>query len=330
MAAKAVAAMIADALGIARIVGHEFEIGPVEPGELGQIVERQHAVDQEHLVVGDRERALHEAAQLRRHLGVELEPDHRPAPALFERGLVQPHQIFGLFLDFDFGIANGAEGALPLDRVAGKQPADEQHGRVLERDQADGVAGARQLDEALDLLRHADQRVHRLAVLHARELQREREAEIGNERERMRRIDRQRREQREDVGEEMLLQPGALGLLELRAVDQRDADGGEFGPQFDPALLLIARQLRNRLADARELLARRQPVRARHRDALAHLAFKARHAHHEEFVEVAGGDRQEAHPLQKRMVFVGGLFEHPAVEVQPGQFAIDETLRARP
>ena len=66
---EAIAAMVADALGIARIVGHEFEIGPVEPGELGQIVERQHAVDQEHLVVGDRQRALHETAQLRRHRG---------------------------------------------------------------------------------------------------------------------------------------------------------------------------------------------------------------------------------------------------------------------
>ena len=31
---EAVAAVVADALGIARIVGHEFEIGPVEPGEL--------------------------------------------------------------------------------------------------------------------------------------------------------------------------------------------------------------------------------------------------------------------------------------------------------
>ena len=31
---EAIAAVIADALGIARIVRHEFEIGAVEPGEL--------------------------------------------------------------------------------------------------------------------------------------------------------------------------------------------------------------------------------------------------------------------------------------------------------
>ncbi len=266
---EAIAAVVADALRIARIVRHEFEIGAVELGELRQIVEREHAVDQEHLVVGDRQRALHEAAQFRRHRGVELEPDHRAAPALLERGLVQPHQVFGLFLDFNFRVADGAEGALPLDRVAGEQPADEQRGRLLERDQPDAVVGAaRQLDEALDLLRHADQRVHRLAVAHARKLQRDREAEIGNERERMRRIDGERRQQRKHVGEEMLLQPGALGLLEIRAVDQRHAGGGQRRPQFQPALLLIAGELRDRLADAGELLARGEPVRALGRDAL--------------------------------------------------------------
>ena len=64
---EAVAAMVADALGIARIVRHEFEIGPIEARELRQLVERQHAVDQEHLVVGDGERALHESAQFGRH-----------------------------------------------------------------------------------------------------------------------------------------------------------------------------------------------------------------------------------------------------------------------
>ena len=64
---EAVAAVIADALRIARIVGHEFEIGPVELGELGEIVERQHAVDHKTLRRRDRQRALHEAAQFGRH-----------------------------------------------------------------------------------------------------------------------------------------------------------------------------------------------------------------------------------------------------------------------
>ena len=146
----------------------------------------------------------------------------------------------------------------------------------------------------------------------------------------MRRIDRQRRQQREHMGEEMLLQPGAFRLLEVAAFDQRHAGRGQRRAQFQPALLLIAGELRHRLADARELLVRRQPVGALVGDALAHLTLEAGDAHHEEFVEVVGRDRQEAHPLQQRMMLVAGLFQHPAVEVQPGQFAVDEALRLRP
>ena len=97
-----VAAMVAHPFGMARHVGREFEVGPVEPGQLRQLVHRQHAVDQEHLVVGGGKRLLHEAAQLFRHLGFHLEPDHRSAPPPLQRGLEQADQIFRLFLDFEF------------------------------------------------------------------------------------------------------------------------------------------------------------------------------------------------------------------------------------
>ena len=145
----------------------------------------------------------------------------------------------------------------------------------------------------------------------------------------MRRVDRQRREQREHVGEEMLFEPDALGLLEIGTVDQRDADGGKLWPQFDPALLLVVGERRDRLADAGQLLRRRKAVRALGGNALPDLADKAGHTHHEEFVEVIGRDRQETHPLQHRVVLVGGLFQHPAIKVQPGQFAVDEAFRLR-
>ena len=109
---------------------------------------------QEHLVVGAGERPLHESPQLRRHRGFDLEPDHRSAPAALEHGLEHAHQILRLFLDFDFGVADDAERALPLDRIAGEQPADEQAGRLLERDdpRGRGAVGRRQSDEALDLV----------------------------------------------------------------------------------------------------------------------------------------------------------------------------------
>ena len=99
---KAIAAVIADAVGITRRVGHEFEVRPIEAGELRHLVERQDAVDLEDAVVDGAERTLHEALQLRRHIGLDVEPDHQPAAAALERGLEQPHQVFGFFEDFQF------------------------------------------------------------------------------------------------------------------------------------------------------------------------------------------------------------------------------------
>ena len=265
--------MVANALRIARIVGHEFEIGPIEAHELGELVERQHAVDQEHLVVGAGKRPLHESAQLRRHGGFELEADHRSAPAALEHRLELAHEILGLFLDLDLGVADDAEGALPLDRIAGKQASDEQPDHLFERDHAGGgrSLGARQTHEAVDLVRHADERVHRLAVARARKLQRNGEAEIGNERERMRRIDGERRQQRKDLPEKIVLEPDLLFLRHLRSVDQHDALLGQHLPKLAPALLLVAGEHADRLGDAGELLGRGQPVRALDGDAGAQL-----------------------------------------------------------
>ena len=327
---EAVAALIADALGVARIVGHEFEVRPVQAHELRQLVEREHAVNHEHLVIAASERALNEAPQLRRHRGVDFEPDDRTAPAALEHGLELAHQVFGFFLDLDLAVADDAEGALPFDRIAGKQPADEQAGQLLERNHPDGRAsiGVRQADEAIDLAGNADERIHRPAVARAGKLQRDGEAEIGNERERVRGVDGERREQRKNLLQEMILEPGLFLLGHVRSVDQHDALLGERLAQFAPALLLVAGQHRDGLGNAGELLGRRQPVGALGGDAGAHLALEAGDADHGEFVEVVGRDREKADPLQQRVGFVGRLLEHAPVEMQPGQLTVDESLRA--
>ena len=80
----------------------------------------------------------------------------------------------------------------------------------------------------------------------------------------------------------------------------------------------------------RELLLRRQPVLRRRRDAGADLAAQAGDAHHEELVEVVRRDRQEAELLEERMVAVRRLLEDAAVELEPGQLAVDEALRELP
>jgi hypothetical protein len=81
-----------------------------------------------------------------------------------------------------------------------------------------------------------------LAVGGPRELQRDGEAQIGNKRERVRRVDRQRRQHGKNVAEEMIFEPGPLLFGQLRTIDQRDALCRERSPQLAPALLLVVRQ----------------------------------------------------------------------------------------
>ncbi|MGX1076834.1 hypothetical protein AB7M45_007444 [Bradyrhizobium elkanii] len=273
---------------------------------------------------------LHEDAQLFGHRGLDLEPDHRPAAAALERGLEQANEVFGLFLDFEFGVPDDSECALALDGVAGEQAADEQTGCLLQRDQPRRSAflGGGDADEAVDLAGHADQRVHRLAVGDPRQLQRHREAEIRDERERMRRVDRQRRQQREDVVEEVILDPAPLGPGDVAAVDQLDADLGQDIPQVAPDRLLVGGELRDGLVDHHELLGRQQAVRAALGNALADLRLDAGDTDHEELVEVIRRNRQEADPLQHGMAEIDRFLEHPPVEMQPGELPVDEALGA--
>ncbi|MCC2653695.1 MAG: hypothetical protein K0Q60_3861 [Microvirga sp.] len=211
---EAVAAVLADALGEARIVRLELEVRTLQSHELRQVAQAHHTLDDEDLVRGDLRFLGHEETQVLGHGRLDLETDHTAAAALLERRLEQAHQILGLFLDLEIGIADHPEGALPLHVVAGEKPAREQHDHLLEGDEA-GSAGfgeVWQADKALAPGRQADQGVQHLAVALAHQLEGDGGTEVGNERERMRRVDGERREYREDMVEKVVLEPGAFRL----------------------------------------------------------------------------------------------------------------------
>ena len=73
----------------------------------------------------------------------------------------------------------------------------------------------------------------------------------------------------------------------------------------------------------------RQAIRTALGDALAHLGLDAGDPDHEELIKVIGGNRQKSHPFQRGMARIDRLLQHPAIEVQPGQLAVDEAFRAR-
>ena len=144
----------------------------------------------------------------------------------------------------------------------------------------------------------------------------------------MRRIDRERRQQRENVVKEMILDPGPLGLGDVATVDQNDADLGQDAAQIAPDRLLIDGELRNRLVDQDKLFGGRQTVGAALRDALPDLGLDAGDPDHEELVKVIGRNRQKPDPLERGMAGIDRFLQHPAIEMQPGQLPIDEALGA--
>ncbi len=125
----------------------------------------------------------------------------------------------------------------------------------------------------------------------------------------------------------MILDPGPLGLGDLAAVDQDNADLRQDAAQAAPDRLLIVGELGHGFVDQDQLLRRRQPVGAAFGDAFAHLGLDAGHADHEELIKVICGNRQESHPLQRGMARIDRFLQHPAVKMQPGQLAIDEAFR---
>ena len=125
----------------------------------------------------------------------------------------------------------------------------------------------------------------------------------------------------------MLLEPGALLVSELVGVQHVDAGLGEQRLQHHPVLLLLGGELRDRVVDAVELLGGREPILAWRLDAGDDLAAQARHADHVELVEVRGGDGQEAQAFEQRMALVLGLLQHAAIELQPGQLAVEKAAR---
>ena len=112
-------------------------------------------------------------------------------------------------------------------------------------------------------------------------------------------------------------------------IDQHDAIFNKVFAQFAPTPLLIRSEAAHFFADHLQLFGGAPAILRNDSHSLPHLAAQARHTHHEEFIEIVGGDRQEAELFKQWMVAIARFFQDAAIELQPRQFAIDETVRAR-
>jgi hypothetical protein len=326
---QAVAGMLAHALGETRIVRLEAQIVAWSLGDFGQSVECQQSRQDGDPVFRDAQFLHDELAQRRRHLRIGLDADHRTAATALQRGLEKANEVFRLFFHLDIAVANDAEGTGAFDLIARKQPVDELADHVFEGDVADDVLDVGQPDEAVECHRQTQERRHWLAAGLADELQAHRKAEVRNEGERMRRVDGERCQHWEDRLIELVGKPAPVLHRKRGRANDQDVFLGEILLKHGERGLLLHLQIVDFLQDVFELLDRGLAVGRTHREALAHLAFEAGDAHHEELVEVGGRDRQKANTLQQRMRRVQRFLEHAAIELQPGKFAVDEALRAR-
>ncbi len=112
-------------------------------------------------------------------------------------------QIFvAVFFDLEVRVAGDAERMMLDDVQAGEQHRKERRDQFLHREEAHDIGGAfaqRQLDEAIDVVGHLDSSEVLSAVLGLPHGDGEVQAQPAHERERVRRIDGQRRQHREHL-----------------------------------------------------------------------------------------------------------------------------------
>jgi hypothetical protein len=189
----------------------------------------------------------------------DLQQRRRSVAQPFQAAVDRRQEIVGAILaDLHVRVANDAEQVRADDLDARKQVAEIQADDVPEEHEGHRPGGARQRLEA------------RQAVgdLHARELRAplvphddgEVPAAVRDDRKRMARIERQRRQQREDLAPEVLGEVRAHGVRVVFGIDEADAVLLERGAQRSaPARRLIFHQPRRATPDGGELLGRGQP-----------------------------------------------------------------------
>src|SRR5712671_3927023 len=202
---EAIAAEVPNAFGKARIVGGKHEIGALVDDQLLGIVETENSISSENVGWGGVELFHQEAAEIGRHCRIDSKMDRVAPPASFECRLVEADQILGLLLDLDLAVAQQSEHALRDHREAREQVIQEQRDHLFDRQESDPGSG--QTNESVDRRRDQGQRLQPNTIADPLELQRQTKAAIGDKRERMSRINRERRQDRKDLGHEPVFEP---------------------------------------------------------------------------------------------------------------------------
>ena len=257
---EAVAAMLPNALGKSRRIGLELQVRTVLVDQDAEVGDAQDAGDDGCIAVVHAERVADQVAQAGRRRTLDLQADDLATPPPLDRGLVKADQIFGFLLDLDVAVADHPEGTVAEQFVARKQLAEEQPDGVLQADEPRRLAG--QADEPRQHRRQHQQRAQDTVVGQPPQLQDQAEALVRDEREGVRGIDRLGGEHREDLLEEMMLEPLVAVGAELVRRQHVEVGAAEQIAQLAPHRLLAFHQRVGGQRDCRELIGRRRAFRA--------------------------------------------------------------------
>ena len=271
------------------------------------------------------ELAAEQLEHLAGHLGVDLEPhDATELAAPAQHRLDRLEEVLGFVLELEVGVAGDAERVVREHLHAGEQGVELRRDDLLEQHEALAVG---QRDEAGEQRRHLHPREALVAARRVAHGDREVQRQVGDVGERVRGVDRQRREHREDRVDEQLLEVGPVVGGEVVPVGEADAGVLERGHDLvGEHRRRPVDQLVDPAPDRAELVDEVEAVGGGGAQAGVELLHEARDPHLEELVEVLAEDGEELGPLEQRQAVVLGQGEDAGVEVEPRELAVQEAL----
>ncbi|MPM31515.1 hypothetical protein SDC9_78070 [bioreactor metagenome] len=238
-------------------------------------------------------------------------------------------QVFHALLgDVEIHVAGDPEGKAVEDFAAGEKLRQLTFNQILKQHEGRSRRRVDRLDEARQHAGNLDEGEH-LALVRQPQTYRQLDRAVAEHRERMARIDRQRRQYRQHFDLKITRQFPPAGFREFGDPAQPDPVAFQFRQQFgrqNPMLAL--QQLVKPGADSEQLFFRREPRIVGGGVAELQQLAQSGHANHEELVEIAAEDGDEFQPFQHRDFIAGGFVQHPGVEIKPAQFPAQHDFRA--
>ena len=148
-------------------------------------------------------------------------------------------------------------------------------------------------------------------------------------RERVRRIDRERRDDRKDLRLEIRIEVFAFAARQFVVVPMNhDPVFRECGQHVThQATGVLVNHRADGFANGLKLLRWRQAFQRGLQHACRDLLANTGDAHLEELIEIAGEDRKELHSLQQRRASIQRLMKDAPIELQPGEFPVQVEVR---